>query len=59
MASKNMRLERITLAIVLADGHVLPVEMGANSARFIGRFSRVAAFGPLGTMLRITALPQG
>ena len=39
---------RITLAIRLADGTVLPVGMSTESARFVGRYSRLAAFGPLG-----------
>lgn len=57
MPTRKLRVEPITLAIVLADGHVLPVAMSARCARFVGRFSRVAAFGPLGTMLRIAQPP--
>lgn len=45
--------DRVTLAIRLADGSSLPVEAGVNAMRFIGRYSRVSAFGPLGS--RITA----
>lgn len=51
--TKNKASDRITLALRLADGSFLPVEAGVNSLRFIGRYSRVSAFGPLGT--RITA----
>jgi len=40
--------KRVTFAIQLADGTLLPVEMEAESTRFVGRFSRLAAFGPLG-----------
>ncbi|MBT2186583.1 hypothetical protein [Sphingobium nicotianae] len=44
--------ERVTLALHLADGALLPVEGSAGCMRFIGRYSRLSAFGPLGTPLR-------
>lgn len=43
------RTPRVTFAIRLADGTILPVEMNTQSRRFVGRFSRVAAFGPPGS----------
>ena len=45
--------DRVTLALRLADGSHIEVEAGVHAMRFIGRYSRVSAFGPLGT--RITA----
>jgi hypothetical protein len=45
--------DRVTLALRLADGTLVEVEAGVHSMRFIGRYSRVSAFGPLGS--RITA----
>lgn len=44
--------DRVTLALHLADGALLPVEGSAGCMRFIGRYSRLLAFGPLGTPLR-------
>ncbi|HZV58260.1 MAG TPA: hypothetical protein VFF89_11360 [Sphingobium sp.] len=43
---------RVTLALQLADGSQLNVEASVRAMRFIGRYSRVSAFGPLGTRLR-------
>lgn len=45
--------DRVTLSLRLADGSHIEVEAGVHAMRFIGRYSRVSAFGPLGT--RITA----
>jgi hypothetical protein len=45
--------DRVTLALRLADGTLVEVEAGVHSMRFIGRYSRISAFGPLGS--RITA----
>jgi hypothetical protein len=44
--------ERVTLALRLADGSLLPVEASACVMQFIGRYSRVSAFGPLGKRLK-------
>jgi hypothetical protein len=43
----------VTLALKLADGTHVEVQAGVHCMRFIGRYSRISAFGPLGT--RITA----
>ena len=51
MARKSSITERVTLALRLADGSVLPVEAAADCLCFIGRYSRLTAFGPLGTRL--------
>ncbi len=51
-SSANMGA-RVTLALRLADGTRVEVEAGVHAMRFIGRYSRISAFGPLGT--RITA----
>ncbi len=51
MARRLTTTERVTLALRLADGSLLPVEASADSLRFIGRYSRLAAFGPLGVRL--------
>jgi hypothetical protein len=53
MARKSNASDRVTLALRLADGTRVEVEAGIHAMRFIGRYSRVSAFGPLGT--RITA----
>ena len=45
--------DRVTLALRLADGTRVEVEAGIHAMRFIGRYSRISAFGPPGT--RITA----
>ena len=45
--------DRVTLALRLADGARVEVEASVHAMRFIGRYSRISAFGPLGT--RITA----
>ncbi len=45
--------DRVTLALRLADGTQVEVEASVHAMRFIGRYSRISAFGPLGT--RITA----
>ena len=43
--------ERVTLALRLTDGALLPVEASADCLRFIGRYSRLSAFGPPGTRI--------
>ncbi|HEY1124588.1 MAG TPA: hypothetical protein VGE65_03070 [Sphingobium sp.] len=53
MARKTKTSDRVTLALRLADGTRIEVEAGVHCMRFIGRYSRISAFGPLGT--RITA----
>lgn len=53
MARKTKTSDRVTLALRLADGTCVEVEAGVHCMRFIGRYSRISAFGPLGT--RITA----
>ncbi len=52
MARRCTRTDRVTLALRLADGEILPVEASANSLIFIGRYSRLSAFGPLGKRLK-------
>ena len=59
MARKSSTTERVTLALRLADGSILPVEAGADCLRFIGRYSRLSAFGPLGTRLEAHLVGQG
>jgi hypothetical protein len=53
MARKTKTSDRVTLALKLADGTLVEVQAGIHCMRFIGRYSRISAFGPLGT--RITA----
>lgn len=52
MARKPKITERVTLALRLADGSLLPIEASADAMQFIGRYSRLSAFGPLGTRLK-------
>ena len=52
MTHKNPVQQRIMIALRLADDTILPVEMAPESSRFIGHYSRLAAFGPLGAQLR-------
>jgi hypothetical protein len=52
MARKTKFGNRVTLALRLADGTMLPVEASVHSMRFIGRLSRISAFGPPGTRIR-------
>ncbi len=52
MARPENSTDRVTLALRLADGGLLPVEASADALRFIRRYSRLSAFGPLGTPLR-------
>jgi hypothetical protein len=52
MARKTKFGDRVTLALRLADGSMLPVEASVHSMRFIGRYSRISAFGPPGTRIR-------
>ncbi len=52
MTRRIATTERVTLAIRLADGTSLPIEASATAMQFIGRYSRVSAFGPLGKRLR-------
>ncbi len=47
----------MTLALKLADGTLVEVQAGVHCMRFIGRYSRISAFGPLGT--RITGAAGG
>lgn len=51
MARKTQISDRMTLALKLADGSRLTVDASASAMRFIGRYSRIAAFGPLGTRI--------
>ncbi len=53
MTRKTQTSDRVTLALQLVDGTSVDVEASVHCMRFIGRYSRIAAFGPLGT--RITA----
>ncbi len=53
MARKTKTSDRVTLALKLADGTLVEVRRASTAYRFIGRYSRISAFGPLGT--RITA----
>ena len=52
MTRRAKTSDRVTLALRLADGTLLPVEGSADAMRFIGRYSRLSAFGPLGTRLK-------
>ena len=51
MTRKTQISDRVTLALKLVDGTTIPVEASAHCMRFVGRYSRIAAFGPLGTRL--------
>ncbi len=51
MARRLKTTDRVTIAFRLADGSLLPVEASSDSLRFIGRYSRLSAFGPLGTRI--------
>jgi hypothetical protein len=51
MARKTQTSDRMMLALKLADGSRITVEASANAMRFIGRYSRISAFGPLGTRI--------
>lgn len=51
MARRLKTTDRVTLALRLADGSFLPVEASSDALRFIGRYSRLSAFGPLGVRL--------
>jgi hypothetical protein len=51
MTRKTQISDRVTLALKLVDGTALDVKASAHCMRFIGRYSRIAAFGPLGTRL--------
>jgi len=52
MPRRSHLSQRVTLALRLADGSVLPIEGAADAMRFIGRYSRLSAFGPLGSRLK-------
>jgi len=49
---------RLTLALRLADGSVLPVEADAGAMIFIGRYARLPAFGPPGSRLRARVVAE-
>ncbi len=51
MARKTTSSDRVTLALRLADGTRVEVEAGIHTMRFIGRYSRISAFGPLGSRI--------
>jgi hypothetical protein len=51
--------KRVTFAIQLADGTSLPVDMNPDSVQFVGGFSRLAAFGPLGARISARIVAQG
>lgn len=59
MANRTPATERVTLALRLADGSIVPVEADAVSLQFIGRYSRLPAFGPLGSRLKVHLIAQG
>ncbi len=43
--------DRVTLALRLADGSRIEIGARADTLRFIGRISRVSAFGPVGSRI--------
>lgn len=51
--------DRLTIALRLADGSVLPVEASADCLRFIGRYSRLSAFGPPGRRIEAHVVARG
>ena len=59
MARRLKTADRVTLALRLADGSLLPVAASADSLRFIGRYSRLSAFGPLGMRLEAHVVANG
>ncbi len=58
MARKSSTTERVTLALRLSDGTMLPVEASPDCLRFIGRYSRLSAFGRVGTRLDAHLIAQ-
>jgi hypothetical protein len=58
MARRHPSPQRVTLALRLADGSLLPVEASADAMCFIGRYCRLSAFGPLGTRLKAHVVMQ-
>lgn len=51
--TKSNASDRVTLALRLADGSSLTIEGGIHAMRFIGRYSRLSAFGPLGSRISV------
>jgi hypothetical protein len=51
MPRRHPLADRVTLALRLADASLLPLVASADSLRFIGRYSRLTAFGPIGRPL--------
>lgn len=58
MTRRIATTERVTLALRLADGTSLPIEASANAMLFIGRYSRISAFGPLGKRLKAVVVAR-
>jgi hypothetical protein len=58
MARRQRLKERIIIAIGLADGDAVHVEASADALRFIGGYSRLSAFGPLGKRLDAHLVPR-
>ena len=59
MARRLKPNDRVTLAFRLADGTLLTVEAASDTLRFIGRYSRLKAFGPLGKPLDAHVVANG
>ncbi|MBN8817294.1 MAG: hypothetical protein J0I80_01085 [Sphingomonas sp.] len=56
MIRNDGTIVRVSLAIRLADGATLPVEASSDMLRFIGRYSRLSAFGRPGAPLKAHVL---
>lgn len=59
MARRQQTQDRVTLALRLADGSLLAVEASADALVFIGRYSRLSAFGPPGARLKAHVVARG
>ena len=59
MGRRHKPNDRVTLAFRLADGALLTVEAAPETLRFVGRYSRLRAFGPLGKPLDAHVVANG
>lgn len=58
MAERQRLSDHVTVSFHLADGTSLSLTTGPTGLRFVGRYSRLSAFGPVDRPLSATVIPR-
>jgi hypothetical protein len=58
MTAHQRLANHVTVSFHLADGSSLSLTTGPTALRFVGRYSRLPAFGPVDRPLSATVIPR-